>query len=175
VTYKPNGSLEPVRAIQAVAGIETHPLPNLDFNIYGGGDYYQRTSYYLPATTSFFGTTVATGGAEVGYGYQDNNDTGCATEGYYTSTTTNALSTSCSGVTKSVWAIQPQFWYRIFKGREGTVQFGASYAYVYREAWPGYTATAPTPAAIAAGTASRLYTPKTINQIVMTSFRYYLP
>jgi hypothetical protein len=78
-------------------------------------------------------------------------------------------------VTKSVWAIQPQFWYRIFKGREGTVQFGASYAYVYREAWPGYTATAPTPAAIAAGTASRLYTPKTINQIVMTSFRYYLP
>jgi hypothetical protein len=78
-------------------------------------------------------------------------------------------------VTKSVWAIQPQLWYRIFKGREGTVQFGASYAYVYREAWPGYTsATAPTPAALAAGTVN-LFTPKTINQIVMTSFRYYLP
>jgi hypothetical protein len=183
VTYKPNGSLEPVRSIQAVAGIETHPTPNFDFNIYGGGEYYQRTSYYLPGSTAttlgtpFFGTTIATGGAEVGYGYQDNNDTGCSNaEGYYTSTTTNALSTSCSGVTKNVWAIQPQLWYRIFKGREGTVQFGASYAYVYREAWGGYTsATAPTPAAIAAGTASSLYTPKTINQIVMTSLRYYLP
>jgi hypothetical protein len=173
VTYRPNGSLEPVRSIQAVAGIETHPTPKFDFNIYGGGDYYQRTSYYLPATTPFFGTTIATGGAEVGYGYQDNSDTGCSTEGSYSST--NGLSTSCAGVTKSVWAIQPQLWYRIFKGREGTVQFGASYAYVYREAWPGYTsATAPTPAALAAGTVN-LFTPKTINQIVMTSFRYYLP
>ena len=173
VTYKPDGSLEPVRSIQAIAGIETHPTPKFDFNIYGGGDYYQRTSYYLPATTSFFGTTIATGGAEVGYGYQDNSDSGCSTEGSYSST--NSLSTSCSGVTKSVWAIQPQLWYRIFKGREGTVQFGASYAYVYREAWGGLlSTTGVTPATIAAGSNS-LYTPKTINQIVMTSFRYYLP
>jgi hypothetical protein len=176
VTYRPDGSLEPVRAIQAVAGIETHPTPNFDFNIYGGGDYYQRTSYYLPATTPFFGTTIATGGTEVGYGYQDNSDSGCSFEGYYiTTNNTPALSTKCSGVTKSAWAIQPQLWYRIFKGREGTVQFGASYAYVYREAWGGLlSTTGVTPATIAAGSNS-LYTPKTINQIVMTSLRYYLP
>jgi hypothetical protein len=73
-------------------------------------------------------------------------------------------------------AAQSQAWYRLFKGREGTVQFGASYAYVSREAWRGYTSTtAPTPAALAAGTATAPYTPKTINQIVMTSLRYYFP
>lgn len=75
-------------------------------------------------------------------------------------------------MTKDVWAIQPQLWYRIFKGREDTVQFGASYAYVYREAWGGVGSH--TTGSMSAGYAN-LFSPKTINQIVMTSFRYYLP
>jgi hypothetical protein len=174
VTYRPNGSLEPVKGVQLVAGIETHPTPKFDFNIYGGGDYYRRITYYLAPGTNFFGSAIGAGGAEAGYGYQNNNDTGCSVEGALSATGTN--SSECSGVTKSVWAIQPQLWYRIYKGKAGAVQFGASYAYVYREAW---AARSPSSSNSGLGTGSTVITnlvsPKTINQIVMTSFRYYIP
>jgi hypothetical protein len=184
VTFNPKGALVPVKAVQMVAGIETHPTPKFDFNLYGGGDYYQRVQYFIPGSASpnngnFFGAPT-TANAEAGYGYEFAGDSKCNVEdpttGLPTSTTTglSETDTKCSGNTKLVWAIQPQLWYRIFKGREGTVQFGASYAYVYREAWAGAgpttTATLPNN-----GVLTGLVSPKTINQIVMTSFRYYLP
>ena len=53
------------------------------------------------------------------------------------------------------------------------VQFGASYAYVWREAWAGRG-----PNASGAGNlpvVTGLVTPKTINNVVLTTFRYYLP
>jgi hypothetical protein len=169
-----------------VAGIETHPTPKFDFNLYGGGDYYQRVSYFIPKGSSFFGGNAANNGlpttgsnAEAGYGYQFANDSSCSLENPSTglpTATTNGLSTTsteCSGQTKKVWAIQPQLWYRIFKGREGTVQFGASYAYVYREAWSGRSSASSGAGSLP--TVTNLVSPKTINQIVMTSFRYYLP
>jgi len=178
VTYNPQGDLVAVKAVQSVLGIETHPTPKFDFYLYGGGDYYRRISYFLPAGSTFFGAPT-TKNAEGGYGYQFANDSTCpiedATTGLPTSTT-NGLSTTdteCSGQTKSVWAIQPQLWYRIYKGRAGTVQFGASYAYVWREAWAGRG-----PNASGAGslpTVTGLVTPKTINNVILTSFRYYLP
>ena len=185
--YKADGALVPVRAVQMVAGIETHPTPKFDFNLYGGGDYYQRVSYLIPSTATFFGGNATNNGstttgsnAEAGYGYQFASDSLCSVENSTTglpTSTTNGLSTTstkCSGNTKTVWAIQPQFWYRIFKGREGTVQFGASYAYVYREAWSGLGPNSTTKAANLP-TVNGLVSPKTINQILMTSFRYYLP
>jgi hypothetical protein len=176
VTFNPKGALVPVKAAQAILGIETHPTPKFDFNLYGGGEYYKRVQYFIPKGSNFFGETT-TANAEAGYGYQDANDTGCSIEGTYVTTTTSsvpALSTKCSGNTKSLWALQPQLWYRIHKGKEGTVQFGASYAYVYREAWSGLGPSSTTTAATLP-TVNGLVTPKTINQIVMTSFRYYLP
>jgi hypothetical protein len=159
VTFNRQGALVPVKAVQAVLGIETHPTPKFDFDVYGGGEYYRRVQYFLPAASNFFGETT-TSATEIGYGAQDFSDKGCKIEG-----------SSCSGLTKTVWAVQPQLWYRLYKGSAGTLQFGASYAYVWREAWagvgPGTTGTLPA--------LTGLVSPKTINQIVLTAFRYYLP
>jgi hypothetical protein len=162
VTISPfNGALVPVKGVQVIAGIETHPTPKFDFNIYAGGDYYKRVSYTLPANFNFFGATVATAGAQAGYGNQDLNDKGCSIEGG-----------TCSGVTKSILSGTAQMWYRIYKGKAGTVQFGTSYSYVHKDAWPGLSATSSTTNLNAI---TNLVSPKTINQIVMTSFRYYIP
>jgi hypothetical protein len=162
VTYNADGKMIPVRGMQMVAGLEIHPTPRFDLNLYGGGDYYQRVSYFIPKGSDFFGWTT-TANAEVGYGYQFANDSGCSTEG----------SSTCAGNAKEVLALQPQFWYRIYKGKEGAVQFGASYAYVWKEAWAGRGANGS--AVTALPDVTGLISPKAINQIVMTSFRYYLP
>jgi len=76
VTYNPEGDLVAVKAVQTVLGIETHPTPKFDFNIYGGGEYYRRASYFLPAGSTFFGTPT-TKNAQAGYGYQYMPNRGC--------------------------------------------------------------------------------------------------
>lgn len=63
-----------------------------------------------------------------------------------------------------MWQIQPGFWYRFWKGKEGTVQYGMSYSYVHRRAWAGTV-----------GTSVGVSNPVGINNIVMTSLRYYFP
>ncbi len=169
VTFNPKGALVPVRAVLGLVGIETHPTPRFDFDLYGGGDYYQRVQYFIPKGSNFFGETT-TANAEAGYGYQGLNNSGCMKESAYSGTTTT-LATKCTAHTKVVWAIQPEFWYRIYQGPVGKVQFGASYAYVHRAAWSGENgSTAPT-----VPVSTTLVRPTTNNQVVMTSFRYYLP
>ena len=177
--YTADGALVPVKGTQMVVGLDTHPTPKFDWNLYYGGDYYQRVSYFIPKGSTFFGSAPTTANAEAGYGFQFANDSTCNIEDPTTglpTSTSNGLSTTdtnCSGQTKSVWAPQTQFWYRLYKGREGTVQFGASYAYIWKEAWAGRG-----PSASGAGTlpiVTGQVTPKSINQIVMTAFRYYLP
>jgi TolA-binding protein len=175
VTYKPSGALVPVKGVQMVAAIETHPTPKFDFNLYAGGDYYRRITYFVPKGSNFFGATT-TGAAEVGYGYQENNDTGCSVEGSLTTTNgVTSLNSECSGVTKDVLSGTAQLWYRIYKGRAGSVQFGTSYAYVYREGWAGRGPNASPSNVSGVAAPSGLVSPKTINQVVMTSFRYYIP
>ena len=170
VTYRPDGSLEPVKAVMAVVGIETHPTPKFDFDIYGGGDYYQRLTYTLPTGSNFFGapTTSAT---EIGYGSPNFRNDGCSIEGLGTVVASGEAGV-CTGAIKTVWSIQPQIWYRLYKGKAGTVQFGASYAYVAKEAWAG---RGPVANNTALPVITGLVTPKANNQIVMSSFRYYIP
>jgi hypothetical protein len=169
VTFNPKGALVPVKGVIAVAGIEMHPTPRFDFDLYGGGDYYQRVQYFIPKGSTFFGETT-TANAEAGYGYQGLNVSGCMKESAYTGTTTT-LAGKCTAHTKTVWAIQPVFWYRIYQGPAGKVQFGASYAYVHKASWSGQNgSSAPT-----VPVSTTLLRPTTNNQIVMTSFRYYLP
>ena len=177
VTYRPDGSLEPVKGISAVIGIETHPTPKLDIDLYAGEDYYRRLTYNSAIGSSFFGGAPTTAVQETGYGYQANNDAGCSVEGTLTSAgaTTGAGGQPCSGLTKDVWSIQPQIWYRLYKGKAGTVQFGASYAYVWREGWAAKGPVVDDVPVSGIPPCSGLVSPKTINQIAMAAFRYYLP
>jgi hypothetical protein len=83
-----------------------------------------------------------------GYGLKTINNKACFAE----------LAFSCSASTKALEAAAGGFWYRFYKGPAGTVQYGANYVYVLREAWSGVGGA-----------------PRGIDNIVESSFRYYLP
>ena len=172
VTINPvNGELIPIKALQGIGGVELHPTPKLDVDIYGGAEYYGRVSYSFSNTQKLFGGTVqnstftAASPYTVGYGSPLFNNSGCQTEGG-----------TCTGNARSIWAIQPAIWYRFYKGKAGSLQLGASYAYVHKTAWAGVASTG----SVSDSTGSLVNTgisaaPNSIENIAMTSFRYYLP
>jgi hypothetical protein len=59
------------------------------------------------------------------------------------------------------------FWYRFYKGPKGTIQWGAQYSYIDRNTWSGVgpSSTSGNP----------LSNPNAVENMVLTSFRYYLP
>jgi cell division protein FtsB len=140
VTLRPDGTVVPLHTYEALTGVEVHPTPKLDLYLYGGGEYWGRSVYRDPAS-----------GKLVGYGVQTAVLSGCSLE-------TPSSTQLCQAVNKDVWQVQPGFWYRIFKGREGAMQMGMSYSYTYRTVWPGIGGN-----------------PKGIENVIMSSFRYYLP
>jgi hypothetical protein len=56
------------------------------------------------------------------------------------------------------------FWYRFYAGPRGRFQFGTQYSYVTRQTWSGE--------GFSKGTS---LSPAGIDNMVFTSFRYYLP
>jgi hypothetical protein len=162
VTIRSDGTLVPVKALETVAGIETHPTKKLDFYIYGGDEYFGRT--YYTTSSPLFGATASKTNVPVyvGYGSPYFSDAGCQFEG----------STTCSGQNRSVWAVQPALWYRFYQGKEGSLQFGMTYAYIYRQTWSGLNVAGGTNIST---TTPTFYQPKSIENMVMTSFRYYFP
>jgi hypothetical protein len=140
VTQRPSdGALVPIKGAQVMAGFETHPTPKFDFYLYGGNEYYQRTAY-------------VDGVGTLGYGSASQSLAGCSLENPGT----------CVSANRDTWEVTPQLWYRIFKGKEGTLQYGIEYSYVHRRVWEGV---------VAAGARQ----PNSINNIIMSSFRYYIP
>lgn len=140
VTLRPDATIVPIRTLHTMAGVEFHPAPRWDWYVYGGDEYYSRTSYINAA------------GAGVGYGSPLNNNSGCELE-------TPAANQPCQAQTRTLWQLQPGFWYRFYKGDAGTVAMGMSYSYTNRDTWRGLNDQQP----------------KGIENIVMTSFRYYFP
>jgi len=140
VTVRPDATIVPLRTLQTMAGLEWHPTSRWDWYVYGGDEYYSRTSY-----------TNATG-QPVGYGSPLNNNSGCQVE-------SPTATQPCQAQTRSLWQLQPGFWYRFYKGSAGTVAMGMSYSYTNRSTWAGLEGLQH----------------KGVENIVMTSFRYYLP
>jgi hypothetical protein len=140
VTLRPDGRIVPLRTLHTMAGLEWHPTPRWDWYVYGGDEYYSRTSY------------INTAGLPVGYGSRLNDNSGCQLE-------SPSATQPCQAQTRSLWQVQPGFWYRFYKGPAGTVAMGMSYSYTNRSTWVGLGGLQP----------------KGIENIVMTSFRYYFP
>ena len=158
VTVKSDFSLVPIKGLQLYAGIELHPTPKLDLFVYGGDEYYGKTNYTIAQTVAGVTNTYV-----IGYGAQEFLNGGCNTE-FPSTTATSALQCQSSVQNRNLWEVTPGFWYRLYKGKEGTVQFGVQYAYNYRRTWTGTGATPGT-----------LAKPVAIENTVMTAFRYYLP
>ena len=140
VTLRPDGTIVPIRSLQALAGLELHPTSKWDLYAYGGEEYYGRADY------------VNLLGKGVGYGSRLADNSGCSVE----IPTPTQL---CQAQVRNIWQLQPGFWYRFYKGPHGTVQYGMSYSYTFKNTWVGANGLQPS----------------ALEHMIMSSFRYYLP
>jgi len=188
VTVKPNGTLEPLRSSTGLFEVDGHVGKKLDIIGIAGGEYLQRTVYtttltsatgvattyftgyapllsksvFTPATGTTAATTVVTAG---------ESDGACNTElppsansGYAPVT-----DTPCSGHTRAILEGTGGFVYRFYNSpAKGRLQFSILYSYLTKEAWTGLSS-----ATVTATTTP--VNPKATNNMVFTSFRYYLP
>jgi hypothetical protein len=177
VVVRPDGVLALPRNYQALATLEYH-TKRLDIYSYVGGEYEQRAAF------------LTSSGKGVGYGSPLFDNTGCYGEAAPAATVTNVLTPTdtagvagsttipvpgavgtplttgfnpagpshCSGQTRNILEGTIGFWYRLYNGPKGRVQFGPQYSYIDRNTWSGMGAT-----------------PNAIENMVMSSFRYYLP
>jgi len=171
---RPDGVLVPVRSYQGLGTLEYHGK-KLDVYLNYGAEYDGRTAF------------VNSSGKGVGYGSPLFNNSGCDTETLPASTsttvvtdpTTGATTTvpvpgsvgtplsggynpgglkNCNGDTRVIMEGTIGFWYRLYSGEKGRIQFGPQYSYFDRNTWSGTGGN-----------------PNATENIFLTSFRYYLP
>jgi len=178
-----DGVLVPVRNYQALGTLEWHSK-RLDVYTNVGGEYEDR---------AVFGKN--TKGSTVGYGSTAFNNSGCDTETLPASTSTTVVTGvtqdpvtgivttttgtvpvpgaagtplsggfnpgglgSCNGDTRLILEGTIGFWYRLYNGPKGKLQWGPQYSYIDRNQWAGKGGA-----------------PNATENMILTSFRYYLP
>jgi len=182
-TARPNGTLALIRTAHGLARLELHPTPKLDLYAYWGLEYAWRAGYSgydaititkttaipatltspaIPATTH---TTISTTGIG-GYGNFAANNSGCGTEGVPVNDFNPSSGSNCAGDIRLIQEATLGFWYKFYQGSKGRIQLGMQYSYLSKVGWSG-TGGVP-----AGGTPN---SPKGIDNMVWTSFRYYLP
>jgi hypothetical protein len=181
VVARPDGVLTPVANYQMLGTLEYHGK-KLDVYTNYGAEYEDRVAY-------------VNGGKGVGYGSPLFNNSGCGTEtlpagtsttvvtGVTQDPTTSSVTTTtgtvpapgsvgtplsggynpgglknCNGDTRVIMEGTIGFWYRFYKGPKGTLQWGPQYSYIDRNIWSGTGGN-----------------PNATENMILTSFRYYLP
>jgi hypothetical protein len=161
VTARPNGTLAPIRSAAWLGMLELHPSPKFDVYAYGGGEYAARTDFtFISPTTTF---PVA-----VGYGSPLFNNSGCATETISTGVGAPGAGGTCNGDVRTVIEGTLGFWHNMYSGSKGRLRWGIAYSYLTKVGWSGNNGTN-------AAVPGPSITPKAVDNMVFTSFRYYLP
>lgn len=161
VTVNPDGTLHTLRAAQGLGTLEVH-MPKFDVYFNGGVEFVGRHFLFNSS------------GKTVGYGSPTANNSGCYTENPPGTSTSGQFPVSsngflpgslsnCAANTRKLIEGTAGFWYRLDKGPKGTVQFGPRYSYLVRNTWSGLQG------------ATFLRQPAGIENMIVTSFRYYLP
>jgi hypothetical protein len=182
-TARPDGTLALIRTAHGLGRIEFHATPKLDIYAYYGLEYAWRAGYSgydsvtllrtpaIPATATSpaipatLHTTISTTGIG-GYGNFAANNSGCATEGVPVNDFNPSSGANCAGDIRIIQEGTIGFWYRFYQGTKGRFQFGAQYSYISKNAWSGTGGVPVGGVAIS---------PKANDNMVFTSFRYYLP
>jgi hypothetical protein len=180
LTFRPNGTVAPIRGGHGLATIEIHATKKLDIYAYYGGEYASRTAYKgydsiaivktpavpatltspaIPATT----TTTFKLNQIGGYGSPFANNSGCSTELPPANQLTPSGGGTCAGDTRFLQEGTIGFWHRFYQGPKGGIRWGLQYAYFSRTGWSGNNNSAISIA------------PKAVDNMFWTSFRYYLP
>ena len=176
-TARPDGTLALIRSEQALARLELHPTPKLDIYFYGGNEYGWRAAYSsyqsVRITTTLISNPNGTPGAPVltnttvarsttgigGYGSPFANNSGCSAEAPPTGTSAPGAGGTCAGDIRNILEGSVGFWHKFYQGPKGGMRWGLQYSYVTKTGWSG------------AGSIQ----PKAVDNMVLTSFRYYLP
>jgi hypothetical protein len=154
VTIRPSGQLSPIHGFSALSTLELNPTTRLNMYLNYGLDYMNR-NYVLNGTT------------QVGYGNRSANMSGCLTEPASTAAfpaTDPAAPANCTGNNKDVQEYTAGYWYNIYNGPKGRMRQGIQYSIFRRDLWSG-NGGAANPGNGAHGW----------DNMVFTSFRYYLP
>jgi hypothetical protein len=152
-----NGTLNLIRDYQGLGTLEWHGK-KLDLYSYAGVEYAGRAYDFDPNLNGGLGE-------QVGYGAPTFSNAGCYTElapAVNTGFTPTALA-HCTAQTRAIMEGTLGFWYRFYNGPKGRFQFGTQYSYLTRHTWSGVAGT---------GTSG---SPSGLDNMVFTSFRYYLP
>lgn len=175
LTLRPNGTQALIRTAHALGELELHPSPKVDIYAYFGGEYAWRTAYQgydsisitktpaIPATatsTAIPATTTTTFKLNQigGYGSLFANNSGCSTQNPPSNQLTPSGGGTCAGDTRLIMEGTLGFWDRLVQGPKGGLRWGIQYSYFTRSGWSG-------------GGIS----PKAVDNMIWTSFRYYLP
>jgi hypothetical protein len=148
-TVNADGTLHPLRSYQALGTIEWHK-PKFDIYLYGGGEYVARHFQTDPVSLKV-----------VGYGATTYDTLDCYAEpapAPGSSGFTFGSQSKCQADTRNILEGSAGFWYRIYNGPKGRLQVGPQYSYITRNTWRGTGGT-----------------PHGIDNMIFTSFRYYLP
>ncbi len=183
-TIRPDGTLAPIHNAGWLGTIDWHITPKIDIYAYVGGEYAGRAAYTgytsvtgtaatIPVTlTSEGGTSIIypetqttwktsfTGAG--GYGGPTANNVGCSVELPPAGNSAPSGGANCAGDTRYISESTIGFWDRIYQGEKGRLQWGIQYSYFYRNSWSGV-----------AGSVSGQ--PHAVDNMVWTSFRYYIP
>jgi hypothetical protein len=178
-----DGTLAPIRNFQALGTLQLHPTPKLDINFYVGGEYEARAQYQKVVGGAFNEGYGATGLANFGCGaaaevlpfaaQSTSASTGVPTSVAGANGFIPGAAQNCTGDTRNLIEGTISFWYRFYSGPKGRVQFGMQYSNYVRNTWRGLaTGTATGGDGITYSTNGG---PHSDENMVFTSFRYYLP
>ncbi|MCU1321295.1 MAG: hypothetical protein JWM43_944 [Acidobacteriaceae bacterium] len=168
-TAHPDGSLALLTGGSALGSLEWHATPRLDLYAYYGGEYAKRAWYASPFINSTVGPTQGQP-ILVGYGAPTNIVSGCYTEVLPVTSPNGGgdvpgSAANCNADTRNIQEGTVGYWFRFYRGSHGTLQQGIQYSYAVRHTWQG----------IGDPNNNLPGSPKGIDNMWFTSFRYYLP
>jgi DNA-binding protein H-NS len=160
VTIQPDGTFATVRSYQGLGTLAFH-YPKWDVYFHVGEEYGERTQD--PTET-------------VGFGALGFNNAGCWTEntagsgGY----APGALS-NCANNIRDIIEGTAGVWYSFYSGPKGTVKFGLQFSHEAYNTWTGLGNTSGVINTACGSETNPSCAPSTNENMVFTSFRYYIP
>jgi hypothetical protein len=154
MSVRADGTLHLIRSYQGLTTLEFHGS-KADVYLNAGAEYASRAADYDPVTKKY-----------VGYGSPFFSNSGCYTEtGPGSGGFLPGGLSSCTADTRVLVEGTAGVWFKLYDGSKeklnwGRIQFGPQYSYVTRNTWSGATYPGE---------------PHGIDNMIFTSFRYYLP
>jgi len=137
VTLEPiTGAMRPLRQARIMGGLIYHHASRLDVYAYGGDEYSGRYAFLSPTGTA------------AGYGSPLVS---------YASCTNEVALNACHGDNRNIHEATTGYWYRLYRGDFGSINYGNQVLYVHRDLWSGIGMT-----------------PKGSDIVVYSTLRFYL-